>query len=74
MTQVKTQLLELHELENIDLKTITEDGKRFYTDTKTESIRYPSVTTVTGLLSKEHIKLWRARVGEEKVYKEIVKV
>ena len=42
---------------------------RFYTDTKTESIRYPSVTTVTGLLSKEHIKLWRARVGEEKANK-----
>ena len=69
MTQVTTHLLELHELENIDLKTITEDGKRFYTDTKTESIRYPSVTTVTGLLSKEHIKLWRARVGEEKANK-----
>ena len=31
MTQVKTNYLELHELENIDLKTITVDGKRYYT-------------------------------------------
>lgn len=67
MTQVQTNLLELHELENIDLKTITVDGKRYYTSEGAEdSIRYPSVTTVTGLHSKDQIKLWRKRVGEEK--------
>ena len=66
MTQLKTNLLELHELENIDLKTITVDGKRYYTAEGAEdSIRYLSVTTVTGLHSKEQIKLWRKRVGEE---------
>ena len=66
----KTNLLELHELENIDLKTITVDGKRYYTAEGAEdSIRYPSVTTVTGLHSKDQIKLWRKRVGEEKANK-----
>ena len=70
MTQLKTNLLELHELENIDLKTITVDGKRYYTAEGAEdSIRYPSVTTVTGLHSKDQIKLWRKRVGEEKANK-----
>ena len=28
--------------------------------------KYPSVTTVVGLESREQIKLWRKRVGEEK--------
>ena len=66
MTQVQTDKLELHELEHIDLKTITVDGKRYYTtEGAEESIRYPSVTTVTGLHSKDQIKLWRKRVGEE---------
>ena len=27
--------------------------------------KYPSVTTVTGLLTRDHIKLWRERVGAE---------
>ena len=65
MTKVKTEYLELHELEHIELKTITYEGKRYYTDVATESLKYTSVTTVTGLHSKEQIKLWRARVGEE---------
>lgn len=63
MTKLKTQLLELHELEDIKLDTIQEDGKRFYTDGK--GGKYPSVTTVTSLLTRDQIKLWRERVGEE---------
>tara|TARA_Y100000004_G_scaffold195801_1_gene263910 strand:- start:683 stop:1372 length:690 start_codon:yes stop_codon:yes gene_type:complete len=70
MTKVKTDVLELHELEHIDLKTITVDGKRYYTaEGQEDEFRYPSVTTVTGLLNREHIKLWRERVGEEKANK-----
>ena len=68
MTQLKTNLLELHELEYIELDTISEDGKRYYTDS-TKTIKYPSVTTVTGLHSRKHIKLWRERVGEEEANK-----
>ncbi len=70
MTKVKTNVLELHELEHIDLKTITVDGKRYYTaEGQEDEFRYPSVTTVTGLYNKEQIKLWRKRVGEEKANK-----
>ena len=63
MTKLKTQLIELHELEDIKLKTITEEGKRFYVDDNGD--RFPSVTTVTSLLTRDQIKLWRERVGEE---------
>ena len=59
-----SELLELWELEHLDLKTVQKDGKRFYTD-GTESFHYTSVTTVVGLLNREHIKLWRERVGED---------
>ena len=59
---------DLHELETIQLNTISENGKRFYTDDAGE-IKYPSVTTVTGLLNREHIKLWRERVGAEEANK-----
>ena len=70
MTKVKTNVLELHELEHIDLKTITVDGKRYYTaEGQEDEFRYPSVTTVTGLYNKEQIKLWRKRVGEKKANK-----
>jgi len=68
MTKLKTTLLELHELEDIQLDTISEDGKRYYTDS-TKTIKYPSVTTVTGLHSRKHIKLWRERVGEDEANK-----
>jgi len=68
MTKLKTNLLELHELEDIQLDTISEDGKRYYTDS-TKTIKYPSVTTVTGLHSRKHIKLWRERVGEDEANK-----
>ena len=59
---------DLHELESIQLNTISENGKRLYTDDAGE-IKYPSVTTVTGLLNREHIKLWRERVGAEEANK-----
>ena len=59
---------DLHELEGIQLNTISENGKRFYTDDDGK-IKYPSVTTVTGLLNREHIKLWRERVGAEEANK-----
>ena len=55
----------LGDLEQLQ-KTMTrvqEDGKRYYQTP--EGQKYPSVTTVTGLLSRDHIKLWRERVGEE---------
>ena len=54
---------ELGELEGLDCKSEQVDGKRIYTTPTGE--KYPSVTTVTGLLSRDHIKLWRKRVGEE---------
>jgi len=52
--------------ESVDLfqlKATKSDGKRFYETP--EGDRYPSVTTVTGLLSREAIQAWRLRVGEE---------
>ena len=63
MTEVRTTLLEITDLEALDLKTEQREGKRYYIDQKGEA--YPSVTTVVGLRSKEQIKLWRQRVGEE---------
>ena len=63
MTVVRTTLLEITDLEGLDLKTETREGKRYYIDQKGEA--YPSVTTVVGLKNKEQIKLWRQRVGEE---------
>lgn len=64
MTKIKTRLLEFDDLERISLDTIQEDGKRFYVDGQGQ--KYPSVTTVTSLLTREHIQLWRKRIGEEK--------
>lgn len=51
-------------LELPKLKRVTsEDGTRVY-ETPTGK-KYPSVTTVTGLLKKKAILEWRKRVGEE---------
>ena len=61
MTEVRTTLLEITDLEQLDLKTEQRDGKRYYIDQKGEA--YPSVTTVVGLRSKEQIKLWREGRG-----------
>ena len=60
-------MIDLHELELLDMKAESVDGKRLYQTP--EGNKYPSVTTVTGLLNKEHIKLWRARVGEQEANK-----
>ena len=56
MTELRTQTLEIHELEDLDLSTVSEKGQRFYTDS-TGKIKYPSVTTVAGLKNREQIKL-----------------
>jgi|TARA_B110000483_G_scaffold170994_1_gene202336 genome maintenance exonuclease 1 len=60
--------IELHDLESLELKTTNVDGKRYYTDAD-ETFYYPSVTSVTGLLSSDQIKLWRERVGAEEANK-----
>ena len=31
MTELRTQTLEIHELEDLDLSTVSEKGQRFYT-------------------------------------------
>ena len=49
------------------LPTENINGKRYYVTPTGE--KYPSVTSVTGLLNKESIKKWRKRVGEEKANK-----
>ena len=47
-----------------ELSVKTEEGKRLYQTPQGKS--YPSVTTVTGILSKDAIHAWRQRIGEEK--------
>ena len=54
-------------LELPKLNRVTVDGARFY-ETPTGN-KYPSVTSVTGLRSQDHIKAWRKRVGEEEANK-----
>lgn len=44
------------------LNRVEINGTRFY---DTGEAKYPSVTTVTGILNKEAILEWRKRVGEE---------
>jgi len=46
-----------------DLTTESVNGKRMYVTP--EGRRYPSVTTVLGVRSREGIQKWRARVGEK---------
>ena len=67
MPKVKRDLLDITELEHLDLRTVSENGQRFYCDDLGR--KYPSVTTVVGLHSKEQIKLWRKRVGEDEANK-----
>ena len=57
--------ISIYNLEDLQksMTRVQEDGKRFYQTP--EGQRYPSVTTVTGLLTRDHIKLWRERVGAE---------
>jgi len=47
--------------ENLD-RTESPDGRRYLT---LDGNAYPSVTTVLGVLSRESIAQWRAKVGEE---------
>ena len=58
-------VISLGDLESLQdsMTRVQENGKRFY-QTPTGQ-KYPSVTTVTGLLTRDHIKLWRERVGAE---------
>jgi len=61
--------ISLYDLEGLQesMTRVQADGKRFYETP--EGQRYPSVTTVTGLLTRDHIKLWRERVGAEEANK-----
>jgi hypothetical protein len=49
-----------------ELNTETIDGKRFYV---TPTGKLPSITTVLSILSRDAIKKWRERVGEEEANK-----
>ena len=53
--------------ESIKLPVKQIDGNRYYTTP--EGKRYPSVTTVTGLLNRVWLKKWKDAVGEEKANK-----
>jgi len=54
-----------HELVQLkELNTTSSDTGRFYETPEGQS--YPSVTTITGLLSKASILAWRQRVGDSK--------
>ena len=59
------EFISLGDLESLQesMSRVQENGKRFYVSPTGD--KYPSVTTVTGLLTRDHIKLWRERVGEE---------
>jgi genome maintenance exonuclease 1 len=47
-----------------DLQSVTEEsGRRYATPTGT---KYPSITTVLSILSKDSIAKWRKRIGEDK--------
>lgn len=50
------------EIPNLESKTF-DDGKRYYVTP--EGNKYPSVTTVVGVLKKKSIMEWRQRVGEQ---------
>ena len=51
-----------HDL-NVELVTENINGKRYYVTPSGD--KYPSITTVLSILSREGIKEWRARVGEK---------
>lgn len=63
------EFVSLGDLESLQesMSRVQEDGKRFYVSPSGD--KYPSVTTVTGLLTRDHIKLWRERVGDEEANK-----
>lgn len=47
----------------LELESVEENGKRFYPVPSGE--KYPSVTTVTSIRSKQSILAWRKNVGDE---------
>jgi genome maintenance exonuclease 1 len=53
------------EMEYDDLSVSYNNGKRLY-ETPDGGNKYPSVTTVLSILSKDSIAKWRKRVGEDK--------
>ena len=61
--------LQLSDLQKLPRRNV--NGKRLY-ETPDGSY-YPSVTTITGQMTKQAIKEWRARVGEQRA-NEITKV
>ena len=50
-----------------ELETVTINGKRHYVTP--EGKKYPSITSVLSILSKQSIMEWRKRVGEEEANK-----
>ena len=50
-----------------DLVATTADTGRTYA--APTGVNYPSITTVLSILSEDHIRAWRARVGEEEANK-----
>lgn len=61
------QFCHLKLVEPIDLLSETVDGKRYYLTP--EGNKYSSVTTVTGIRSRQSIAEWRKKVGEEEANK-----
>jgi len=59
----KENLLGYDDLEVIESKEV---GRRYVSPS---SNKYPSITTVLSILSEDHIKKWRERVGEEEANK-----
>ena len=57
----------LNGYESVTLPTETINGKRYYVTP--DGLKYPSVTTVTGLHSAKWVAKWRAHVGEEQANK-----
>tara|TARA_B110000459_G_scaffold194143_1_gene233207 strand:+ start:22 stop:696 length:675 start_codon:yes stop_codon:yes gene_type:complete len=57
----------LNGYESVTLPTETINGKRYYVTP--DGLKYPSVTTVTGLHSAKWVAKWRAYVGEEQANK-----
>ena len=60
-----THLKKIHE--EVTLEQVNTDSGRYYKTPAGDL--YPSVTTVTGLMSKKDIMEWRKRVGEEEANK-----
>jgi len=58
---MKTFNILVHGFESLPTENI--NGKRYYITPTGE--KYPSVTSVTGILSRDGIKKWRKRVGEK---------